>query len=265
MTYATQEASLRGGAPFELYMFHRIGQCWYYTSADQPFTFNGNTYQPVVISRGEIQITDENEAASVEVSMDSALSIVQPFVAGAPPTPIWLTIFRGHRTESAPVLIFQGHVAATKVADRQAVFTCTAVQQVMDKSIPRQMYQRICNHVLYDPGCGVNKELFRVDGTLDAIGNLQVNSNAASTKPNGWFSAGFFQVQGTEIRGFITEHTTSVLKLLSMPPGLQVGQAISMYAGCDRRVETCVAKFNNLVNFLGFPHIPIQNPFDRMQ
>jgi uncharacterized phage protein (TIGR02218 family) len=27
-------------------------------------------------------------------------------------------------------------------------------------------------------------------------------------------------------------------------------------AGCDKRAETCRAKFGNFLNFRGFPHIP---------
>ena len=34
------------------------------------------------------------------------------------------------------------------------------------------------------------------------------------------------------------------------------GDEVLLQAGCDRRMETCRAKFNNLLNFRGFPHIP---------
>jgi uncharacterized phage protein (TIGR02218 family) len=30
-------------------------------------------------------------------------------------------------------------------------------------------------------------------------------------------------------------------------------------AGCDKRMETCGAKFANIANFRGFPHIPGQD------
>ncbi len=34
------------------------------------------------------------------------------------------------------------------------------------------------------------------------------------------------------------------------------GDAVRIEAGCDKRAETCRLKFNNLLNFRGFPHIP---------
>ena len=35
-----------------------------------------------------------------------------------------------------------------------------------------------------------------------------------------------------------------------------VGDQVRLIAGCDKRFETCRLKFNNLLNFQGFPDIP---------
>ena len=37
------------------------------------------------------------------------------------------------------------------------------------------------------------------------------------------------------------------------------GHAFTIRAGCDKRSETCGAKFANILNFRGFPHIPGQD------
>lgn len=37
---------------------------------------------------------------------------------------------------------------------------------------------------------------------------------------------------------------------------LAQGDLVRIEAGCDRRAETCRLKFNNFLNFRGFPHIP---------
>ena len=37
---------------------------------------------------------------------------------------------------------------------------------------------------------------------------------------------------------------------------LATGDDVRLEAGCDKRIETCRLKFNNAVNFRGFPHIP---------
>jgi uncharacterized phage protein (TIGR02218 family) len=42
----------------------------------------------------------------------------------------------------------------------------------------------------------------------------------------------------------------------SMPFDVQVGDAYSVYSGCDKTIEVCAGRFNNALNFRGEPHIP---------
>lgn len=42
----------------------------------------------------------------------------------------------------------------------------------------------------------------------------------------------------------------------AMPQPIQAGDAFTVTAGCDKRFATCHDRFNNVVNFRGFPHIP---------
>jgi hypothetical protein len=49
---------------------------------------------------------------------------------------------------------------------------------------------------------------------------------------------------------------------LQMPiVGLQIGDSVEVYAGCDWLVQTCNGKFGNKNNFGGFPELPTKNPF----
>ena len=41
-----------------------------------------------------------------------------------------------------------------------------------------------------------------------------------------------------------------------MPNNIAAGDTFNAVAGCDKTFETCVAKFNNAVNFRGEPHVP---------
>ena len=40
---------------------------------------------------------------------------------------------------------------------------------------------------------------------------------------------------------------------------LEVGDTVTVYAGCNKSVSTCRDKFNNLDNFLGFPYTPTES------
>ena len=48
---------------------------------------------------------------------------------------------------------------------------------------------------------------------------------------------------------------------ISVPVELSVGDEISVLAGCDRTWQTCYSKFNNIVNFGGFPFLPLEDPY----
>jgi uncharacterized phage protein (TIGR02218 family) len=51
--------------------------------------------------------------------------------------------------------------------------------------------------------------------------------------------------------------TGNELSLRSAPSGLVgAGTAVEVFEGCDKRLETCAARFANAANFRGEPHLP---------
>ena len=83
----------------------------------------------------------------------------------------------------------------------------------------------------------------------------------------GWFAIGTLQWLTGANTGRKAEVLTHVLTgadvkitLLEAPVRpIKVGDTLDIFAGCDKRFETCKAKFTNAVNFRGFPHIPGQD------
>ena len=80
----------------------------------------------------------------------------------------------------------------------------------------------------------------------------------------GWFAFG--AVRWTEgrrlgLRDGVTLHRRDgagdVLTLTTrVGDWVKAGDVATVTAGCDRRLTTCRGKFDNVVNFRGFPHIP---------
>lgn len=50
---------------------------------------------------------------------------------------------------------------------------------------------------------------------------------------------------------------------LPMPFPVMVGQKLKLQPGCDKLEQTCIAKFNNILNFRGFPHVPGQDAMNK--
>jgi hypothetical protein len=39
-------------------------------------------------------------------------------------------------------------------------------------------------------------------------------------------------------------------------------QEVALYPGCSHMMDDCLVKYDNIVNFQGFPWIPNRNPFE---
>ncbi|HTM74670.1 MAG TPA: DUF2163 domain-containing protein [Pseudolabrys sp.] len=80
---------------------------------------------------------------------------------------------------------------------------------------------------------------------------------------DGWFTAGRLTFTGGANSGLSVEvksHSKAGAVRLAlwqaMAEPITAGDTFLVTAGCDKRFETCRARFNNAVNFRGFPHIP---------
>lgn len=263
MTYLISEASQWGGQPIELYRFTRGLSIWTYTTADRPIEFSGETYLPVTMRRGELPMNEEQENATLNLFMDPTIDVVADFISGASPSPTNVTLMRRHRNEGVAdqqAVLFIGQVGVVEFSEGETHLVCVPIQKAIGRKVPRWLYQTQCNHMLYDAFCGVNPALFTFAGNVTAKNGLSVTVPEAADKADGYYNGGYIKDGETYL--FIQTHVGTLLVLLASSPRLLVGDAITLTAGCDRTRTTCVAKFGNLPNFMGFPYIPDKNPYD---
>jgi len=119
-----------------------------------------------------------------------------------------------------------------------------------------------CNANLGDARCGVNLALFTSAGTITSLVSRRLFTASALAQATDYFKGGkiTFDV-GTDNEGLSMEvkNFTSggIIELHQpMPFTVTIGDTFTIHAGCDKSIETCLAKFNNVVNFRGFPHVP---------
>jgi uncharacterized phage protein (TIGR02218 family) len=79
----------------------------------------------------------------------------------------------------------------------------------------------------------------------------------------GWFIAGKLAFTsgansglGVEVKAHRKNGTVSLALWQAMPEAIAVGDTFTVTVGCDKRFQTCRDRFDNVVNFRGFPHIP---------
>lgn len=124
-----------------------------------------------------------------------------------------------------------------------------------------------CSADLGDARCQIDlsNAAFRGNGTVSALnGTSSFQAFSLGDFADGWFTGGRLVWQSGANAGLAMEvkrHThggTFVALDLwqAMPEPIAVGDAFVVTAGCNKRFETCRDRFNNIVNFRGFPHIP---------
>lgn len=123
-----------------------------------------------------------------------------------------------------------------------------------------EVYTPTCRAQLGDARCKKNLAAYTVSGTVDAVENEYIFTDAARGESNGYFAYGtitFTSGANTglsmEIRDFASTRFTLFLPL---PNAVVAGDAYHAVAGCDKRIDTCIARFANAVNFRGEPHLP---------
>lgn len=105
-----------------------------------------------------------------------------------------------------------------------------------------------------------------VDSVIDRLSFVAAVTSLANT-PDGWFSRGHVTwTSGNnnkakmEVKLHKVSGTNATITMWEpMHADIQVGDTFTIVAGCDKTIETCVEKFNNVINFQGFPRMPNQD------
>ncbi|QDY99056.1 DUF2163 domain-containing protein [Nitratireductor mangrovi] len=130
-----------------------------------------------------------------------------------------------------------------------------------------RIFGSLCDADLGDARCAVNLALaaFSAAGTASAaVSRWAFRTTGLAAFETGWFKAGKLTwTSGAnagaviEIKRHVDAGATHLVELAEeMPFDIGVGDAFAITAGCDKTVETCKAKFDNVVNFRGFPSMP---------
>lgn len=130
-----------------------------------------------------------------------------------------------------------------------------------------RLFQYACDADLGDQRCGIDlaNSAFRGSGALvDFTSPRKFAVSGLDAFANGWFTHGLLTFtsgaadgQSVEVKQHAKVGDVVSIELWSrarLP--LTPGQTFTVTAGCDKRVATCHAKFSNVTNFRGFPHMP---------
>lgn len=265
MTFNSAEISTQDGRPIALYLLEWGQTEWCYTSADREIEYGGKTYLPRAVSDSGM-VQGGSSANDFTLDCPADIPIVDLFKGTPPSESIWLTVRRMHVGEADAPIYWNGNVTNVKRLD-------LASAQVIGKPLTasfkrtglRLCWTRECPHFLYDPGCKVDPEDYRVNATITAKTGTTVTLDTVDGKADGYFTGGFVSWEanedGTIDRRMIETHSGLVLGIFGLTDRMEIGDTLAIYPGCDRTPTICQGRFNNLPNYGGYDFMPGQSPF----
>jgi uncharacterized phage protein (TIGR02218 family) len=259
MSYDGKEQSQLGGAPVELYYFQSGSDYWCYTSGDVAVNYAGRDFTPAIITRGDIDESDEDQAGSLEITVLRNNNVAALFIPDLPIHPVTLQVYRFHRGDSETVCFWSGEIASCEFSGSTVKLTGLPVSRAFRRNVPTLTFQSQCNWAVYSSQCGLDKGSYRVTAVITGVSGALLYAAAFATHPDGYFRSGWVETAAGETH-FITAHSGTGLTLLTPFRSLQPGDTVYAYPGCDRTLVACAA-FGNGVHFCGFPFIPTKNPF----
>ncbi len=124
-----------------------------------------------------------------------------------------------------------------------------------------ELYSPTCRATLGDARCKVDLAPLRVTGTVATVVDVRSFIDTARAEPEGTFDAGQLNWLSGDNTGLAMEVKTYAadrfVLQLAMPYAIAAGDSYAVTPGCRRRFEEdCKAKFDNVINFRGEPHLP---------
>ncbi|MBF0402299.1 MAG: DUF2163 domain-containing protein [Magnetococcales bacterium] len=241
-----------------------------YCSFDADITFNGQLYSasgPIIRrSRTRCVIGVEVDTLNLEVApspMDTLLGLPWIHAAGigvldGATVVLYRVFLRNDLAVVGGVILFVGQVADLQTSRHLVKLTVNSHAQMLNVKMPRNLWQPGCLHTLYDADCGAAR-----NGSVASVGAGSTSTMlyCALSLASGWFDQGYVQFSSGALAGVrrtVKSYTPGVFQLLLPLPSIPaVGDGFTAYPGCDKTQATCAAKFNNLINFRGFPYIPV--------
>jgi uncharacterized phage protein (TIGR02218 family) len=277
-----KEISNQDGRVAALYLLEWGKTRWRYTSADRPIDVMEYvdgvlvevTYEPRALKdSGMVQGSSSQNDFTIDGPSD--LPIVRLFRGSPPSESIWLTVRRKHFDEADAPIYWKGTVWNVK---RPTEAKCQIIGKPLSASLKRTglrlCWSRECPHFIYDDGCKVDPEAYRIDGTLLSVAGTTLTISLAEPPAPDYYLGGIISWQasdeGTIERRMIEAQVQSdldgteatILTIFGLVDFIEIGDAVALYPGCSRTPEICDTRFGNIDNYGGFDKMPGASPFN---
>jgi hypothetical protein len=275
MAFPDYEESAAGGDIVELFLFRygsEPGEYLAYTNHVEALTVATITYEPVPITREDIESSGTLDKTTLRITTDIGTELAELFRVYPPASVVTLVIAQGHvgDPDEEFLAVWAGRIVSASRDGVRLVMGGEPVSTSMRRPGLRRNYQLGCMHALYGPQCQANKAAATVASTVDAINGASVTLDAGweGAFPPEKFLGGLLEwlapTGSTESRT-ILRVTGDVLYLSGLPNNLTVADPVDVVLGCNHKPFAedggdCQPLHDNILNYGGCYWIPLKNP-----
>lgn len=271
MTYAADEASRESSNPIELYRFVGPLATYRRVSGNKDVDFDNGvdgvqTFLSAPMSRSNLVIAPDGNAPEMTVIIPTSDVISLAYVFQVAPPELVCTIYRQHVSTGDFETYWEGPVTGFSVVEYEVTMRIPhPLKQLMEDKLPNIYYQPYCNNVLFDTVCSLadtdhteTPAILSISGDGKTITFKPATGLVTNGRANGWANAGEIVSVNGERRMIITQEGDVCTILWPFSSDVAVDDVMTVHAGCDHSLETCVDKFENVENHNGMPFILTQ-------
>ncbi|MEZ5810886.1 MAG: DUF2163 domain-containing protein [Rhizobiaceae bacterium] len=245
------------------------GMAFGFTDHDRPLAVDGTSFAPqsgLSGSEARQSLGLAPDTVDVAGALTSDLVTDADIDAGLYDRAEVETLLVNWRDPAAFTTICKAVIGRITRADGRFTAELESPDAALDQPNGRYFRKR-CDAELGDARCGfdLGGSGFHGAGTVMAVraGNI-VEVDGLAGFADGWFSGGRIDWTTGTLTGsgatVITHEADDAGVALTLDIGScgepAVDDEFTIVAGCDKRFATCKGKFNNALNFRGFPHLP---------
>ncbi|MDA7963423.1 DUF2163 domain-containing protein [Ruegeria sp.] len=247
----------------------RDGQVYGFTDHDMELTFDGVTFKAstgltaAAIEQATGLSIDNSEAMG---ALSDAAVREEDIEAGrfdGAEVRAWLVNWADPEQR---MLQFRGSIGELRRAGGAFHAELRGLTDLLNRPLGR-IYQKPCTAVLGDKSCRFDTTAsgYWVEDEVAGVSESgAVQLTGGETFADAWFDGGRLDVLtgaalglwGTIKRDARGDQGRALTLWSAIGAGLAAGDRVRLTAGCDKRASTCRLKFNNFLNFQGFPDLP---------
>lgn len=253
-----------------------------FTDAGEAVTFDGEVYQPVSFSRGEVTEILSSEPgdnplttvsfANIDSRMADLLNGVELEGANA-------TLRLSDRRligRGDSVILAMGEVREPQLTESTLILNIAGVMSMLERiTVPRRLWQSNCNYTFGSRACGVNLAAspFSIEGTIQSgtttralvVPETVLAEAGFPDDPTEFWAAGYVVMRdgtaATQARPFMRFEIDEDLRhiIYVRTPFLrtpQPGDTFIVRRGCRKTLPDCKQRQGDYLNYGGFAYVP---------